>query len=519
MYVHERFILHKLANQLTENDRFEVLHIDTNLEEIWLSKYENKTSTVVRIIHKEFDWKNHLKTDIATVFQKAKAMKRLLRGNIEIHNLYIATHSPVDDWEMLKKPMQLKDRKKIKMNVYYVTENNTTDELKRLHSSLNNTFSLNPQEFPSDIEMEQYIDYYKVQLKQALQKRRNEVTDVYSYGKPFFAYVLLAINIIMFLFLEINGESTSTDTLIKYGAKFNPAIIDGEWWRIVSSMFLHIGFLHLFMNMLAVYYLGTLVEKIYGSWRFLVIYFLAGVGGGITSFAFTVNVSAGASGALFGLFGALLYFGLMYKRIFFQTIGTGLLVIIAINLVFGFVVPQVDAGAHIGGLIAGFIGAAIVQLPKQRKTMKSFAFIIIFIVLLVGLILFGIQHNKNSSEFQLAYIEKLIKEKEYESVIDNATLGLNNKDEFEPLLLFQRSYAYIGLNKIDLAIEDLERSISLQQRASEEIPEAYYNLALLYFNNGDERAGDIIRKAYELRPNDEAYQELYREIIERNWTN
>src|SRR5690625_7775775 len=96
------------------------------------------------------------------------------------------------------------------------------------------------------------------------------------------------------------------------------------------------------MNMLALYYLGTAVERIYGPRKFLFIYTLGGVVGGLASFAFTVNVSAGASGAIFGLFGALLFFGLTYKKIFFQTMGKGLLILIGINVVFGFVVPQID---------------------------------------------------------------------------------------------------------------------------------------------------------------------------------
>src|SRR5699024_11672752 len=89
------------------------------------------------------------------------------------------------------------------------------------------------------------------------------------------------------------SKITSTETLIKFGTKYNPAIIEnGEWWRIVTSMFLHIGIFHILMNMLAVYYLGSVVERIYGAFRFLIIYFLAGIGGGLASFAFTTNVSA-----------------------------------------------------------------------------------------------------------------------------------------------------------------------------------------------------------------------------------
>src|SRR5690625_6084003 len=139
----------------------------------------------------------------------------------------------------------------------------------------------------------------------------------------------------MFFILEINGGSTDVETLIQFGAKYNPAMIDGEWWRLISSMFLHIGFFHLAMNMLALYYLGVAVERIYGSRRFLMIYFLAGIAGSLTSFAFSINVSAGASGAIFGLFGAMLFFGIIHKKVFFQTMGRNIITIVAINIKIG----------------------------------------------------------------------------------------------------------------------------------------------------------------------------------------
>src|SRR5699024_640721 len=142
--------------------------------------------------------------------------------------------------------------------------------------------------------------------------KRKKEENVFSFGRPKLVYILLVINLFMYFVLQANGGSESIETLIKYGAKYNPAILKyEEWWLFVRSMFLHIGFIHLLMNMLAVYYLGTLVERIYGSLRFIVIYFLAGIGAGFASFAFTTSVSAGASGALFGLFGALLFFGLI----------------------------------------------------------------------------------------------------------------------------------------------------------------------------------------------------------------
>src|SRR5699024_4925541 len=228
-----------------------------------------------------------------------------------------------------------------------------------------------------------------------------------------------------------------------------------------------LGFIHLLMNMLAVYYLGTLVERIYGSLRFIVIYFLAGIGAGFASFAFTTSVSAGASGALFGLFGALLFFGLIYKRLFLRTIGINLLILIGINIVFGFLVPQIDNSAHLGGLITGFIAAGIVHLPKKNQPIKQVVAFILYIVMLTSLIIFGIQSNHNDPAYQLTRIDGLLQNNEFEKVVEVASDTLENPGEFEALLLFQRSYAYIELNQIELAIDDLEESIRLDDEQPE----------------------------------------------------
>src|SRR5699024_4368 len=107
------------------------------------------------------------------------------------------------------------------------------------------------------------------------------------------------------------------------------------------------------------------------------------------SFAFTANVAAGASGALYGLIGALLFFGINYKQIFFQTIGKGLIFIIAINLIFSFMVPQIDAGAHIGGLITGFIAAGIVHLPNRGKISTQMTSLLIYFII-ISVLLFSV---------------------------------------------------------------------------------------------------------------------------------
>lgn len=510
MYFSEQYRLYKTANSLVENDNFGVLFINENHKEIWLEKYRNKTSYVVRLVHSELHWKNHLKKDVAAVFKKAKAMKSYFAGkHIEIHNVYISSHAPVDDWEVLKKPMQLNERNPMKMKVYYLSDKDIEGEQSRLQHAIGSS----PVNFPNELseqEMEERTGYFKNNLNSILTNKTKETEDVLSNGKPLFTYLLLAINILMFFILETNGGSESTETLIRYGAKYNPAIIeDGEWWRIVSSMFLHIGFIHLFMNMLAVYFLGAAVERIYGNVRFIIIYFLAGIGGGLASFAFTTTISAGASGALFGLFGALLFFGLIHKQIFFQTIGSSLFIIIGINLVFGFLVPQVDNGAHLGGLLAGFIASAILHLPGKKKTAIQFSALAAYGLIIVGLLTFGMANNLNNPSYLLMKSELLNGQEQYEEVVDTATEGLEDPGDVEGRLLFQRSYAFIRLGENAQAISDLQKAIKINS----EFTQAHYNLAILYYNSGElNKATERIETAYELNPDAKDIQQLYEEI-------
>ncbi|MGM8213501.1 rhomboid family intramembrane serine protease, partial [Virgibacillus sp. W0430] len=322
-------------------------------------------------------------------FSKTKSINKQLQSkNIEIFNIYFSSLPPVDDWEILKKPLQLKEKRALKMKVYYIDTNNFKDEQQRFINDSNASINI-IYDFPSPESQQKKVLDTKHQFVDQIYKNKKELENIFTYGKPRLTYGLIILNVLLFLMLEISGGSMNVHNLIRFGAKFNQAIMDGEWWRIVTSMFLHIGLLHLVMNMIAVYYLGTIVERIYGSFRFIFIYFLAGIGGGLASFIVTTNVSAGASGALFGLFGALLFFGVVYKKIFFQTMGKNVLLILALNLIFGILVPQIDMGAHIGGLIFGFIAAGICHLPLKKRLPVQVAALVIYIILVVAFILVG----------------------------------------------------------------------------------------------------------------------------------
>lgn len=156
------------------------------------------------------------------------------------------------------------------------------------------------------------------------------------------------------------------------GANFGPAIHAGQYWRLVTSMFLHGGLLHLGLNAWALYQLGVLLELLMGSPRMLLIYFVSGIAGSLASATFTQAPSVGASGAIFGLLGALIAF-LLRRRGALTPQGKSILVQLvgwaAINVFFGFSTPGIDNSAHLGGGAAGLLLGFV--LPEPQKTLPA----------------------------------------------------------------------------------------------------------------------------------------------------
>ena len=175
-----------------------------------------------------------------------------------------------------------------------------------------------------------------------------------------FTYILIAANVVMFLVETMMGGSTNTDVAIRAGALYSPLVAQGEYWRLFTSMFLHFGMMHLLFNMYALYVAGRNVELVYGKWRFLIIYVGAGLMGNIATMLLSrrAHLSVGASGAVFGLFGALLILAFRPRHGWRIAPGS-ILTTLGINLVYGFANPQINMRAHVGGLIGGALLALL----------------------------------------------------------------------------------------------------------------------------------------------------------------
>ncbi|WP_125981365.1 rhomboid family intramembrane serine protease [Loigolactobacillus iwatensis] len=200
---------------------------------------------------------------------------------------------------------------------------------------------------------------------------------------PYVTYLLLIIQVVVFGLMTLAGGSTNTNVLVSFGAKVDQLIQMGEWWRLFTPMFLHIGLMHLAVNSVTLYYIGEQIEGVFGHWRFLVIYLLSGFTGNIASFVFSPNLSAGSSTAIFGLFGA--FFMLMEafrNNQAIRAVGRQFGLFIVLNLAFDLFAPGIDLAGHVGGLLGGFLIANIVGVPRIGGTLRGRRIIslVIFIV-------------------------------------------------------------------------------------------------------------------------------------------
>ena len=194
---------------------------------------------------------------------------------------------------------------------------------------------------------------------------------------PFLTYALLCIYVAVFGLATLAGGTEDTDVLLDFGAMFGPYISEGEYWRLFSATFLHSGIMHLGFNGLSLFIFGQMVERWYGHARFALVYVLSGLAGSVSSYLFnSIAIGAGASGAIFGVIGALAAFFLIQRRAFgkyAQNSLMGIGVIIAINIFIGVLTPGIDNWAHVGGLVSGFL-LGLALSPRYRRARTFFGY-------------------------------------------------------------------------------------------------------------------------------------------------
>lgn len=184
---------------------------------------------------------------------------------------------------------------------------------------------------------------------------------------------LAAVNVIIYLWLSFGGATEDAGYMLEHGAMYVPYILEqGKYSCLLTSMFLHFGFRHLINNMFMLLVIGSNLEPEMGTARFLITYMASGLAGNVLSGFLDYRtgeytVSAGASGAIFGLIGALLYVVIRNQRNVRNISGRGMVVMVVLSLYFGFASTGVDNAAHVGGLAAGFFLAVLLYRKKDRE--------------------------------------------------------------------------------------------------------------------------------------------------------
>ena len=223
-------------------------------------------------------------------------------------------------------------------------------------------------------------------------KDNEKVEKVFRPKYPIITYILILINICMYVFPIL---SNNTQLFLEQFCIYRDYVLSGEYYRLLTGTFLHANIIHLLCNMYALYILGSQLESFVGKIKFLTIYLFSALTGSLLSLVFLNNgISIGASGAVFGLAGALIYFGLHYRVYLGDVVRTNLIPIVVLNLFLGFIMKGIDNWAHIGGLIGGLLINMALGVKYKSKKQEQINGIIISLIYITFLIYMGFIYSK-----------------------------------------------------------------------------------------------------------------------------
>lgn len=329
---------------------------------------------------------------------------------------------------------------------------------------------------------------------------------------PILTYLFIALNIIIFAAIKLysikSGEGFDI-LLLKYGAKENGQILAGEYWRFITPIFLHLDEMHIFLNCYSLYAL-SIVERLFGHVKFLAIYLIAGIAGNIASFLFSMNWGAGASGAIFGLLGSLLYLGLQRPALFRAYFGANVLITIVINLAYGFSRSGIGNSAHIGGLIGGFLATGAVSTSDKAKWyLNRFIYIAVIVVMLASSLIYGFNNAKNPMILKIYAMEESYKGQKWSEVKKAGKEIIESETAWN----VSKSDAYWYLAWTEYVTGNKEEALNNSKKLAELDPlRGRYFSAFLYYEMGQyQNSRSEVNEAKKLKNSNDA---IYKDISE-----
>ena len=368
-------IVMRLLHYFMTEKNYNPVVIQGAKNEIWLENMKEDYK-IIRIVSKyihndeQFDFDHYKATKIGKSIKK-----QTFSLSLNILSIYtdIGENAHVKDFKNMT-------------SLFIEDENDLTclKKVERIFPDIMEKLTLQTKDNKSDLSM-----FLKLttDIEQKSVKDAAKANKVFTKKKPYITYILIAINVIIFMLSNILGiHGFILDMFCLHG----PSVRNGEIYRVISSVFLHADIIHLLFNCYALYAIGTEVENYLGRIKFLIIYLLSGVFGSLLSITLGNHASVGASGAIFGLMGSLLYFGYHYRVYLGQTLKSQIFPLIILNLTYGFMVSGIDNFAHIGGLSGGVLTTASVGVNDKESKTEQINAIIISTILIVFLIYMAI---------------------------------------------------------------------------------------------------------------------------------
>lgn len=365
----------KIIHYFIVNENYNPIVIKGISDEVWL---ENKNSaySIIRIVTKHIHNKEQYEYDMLKTKHIARQIKRkTFDFSMNILSIYVDNFYS-DDLNQDSKftSININNDEEFKSNKYIL--DNYKDVKEKFKHEL------------SDFDLVRKLTL-EIGSKNITESEKRE--RIMKNKKPIITIIILLLNIIVFALMYILGKgSEDTRTLINFGANYVSLTKSGDYYRLITSAFLHIGVLHLLLNMYSLYIIGTQIEYFYGKIKYIIIYLFSAIMGSLFTVALSSSnvVSAGASGAIFGLLGALLYFGYNYRGYIGNSILGQVIPVVILNLFIGFTTPGIGNAAHIGGLVGGYLISMALGFDKENKSSKING-IIISIILTIFMIYIG----------------------------------------------------------------------------------------------------------------------------------
>ncbi len=365
-------LIMRLVHYFVTEENYSPMVVNGVKDEIWLQNQDGPYK-IIRInanyIHNEEQYEFDL-VKLSSVMRQVK--RKTLSFSMNALNILLDVNEDIKLTEENKKinSVFLKNPKKIVDNSLLETFPNINEKLLS-------------EEQGFDLMLNVAND-----INQKTEKENKVYERIFKPKKIIVTNILILINVVVFFITYVLSKGTlSGIALLKYGALNSYLVQSGEVWRLITAGFLHGGILHLLFNMYSLYIIGTQLETFAGKWKFLLIYFGSMICASLMSAIILPNsISVGASGAIFGLLGALVYFGSQYRVYLGSVMNSQIIPLILINLVLGFMISGIDNAAHIGGLIGGILIAMAVGIQQKEEKKSRINGIVCFAIYLIFLV-------------------------------------------------------------------------------------------------------------------------------------